>query len=239
VLNSKTEPETLKRSLRTGELASRAACSSQHVRNLEGEGVLPPSTRAPNGYRTFTEQHLQVLLAYQRLSTAIGPVQAKQVIAGLVTDPASVAPRMDELHAQLHAERTALHQAVTAARTISAENVEPSGAQDAMSISELAAALAVRTSALRHWEAEGLLAPRRERVTQARSYSPAGVRDARIIDQLRRAGYRIPDLRAMLADLRRTGTGEDLLGRLDRRAAALDVRSRALLAAGAHLLAFS
>lgn len=231
--------ETLNRAMRTGELARRAACSSQHVRNLEREGVLPPSTRDSNGYRTFTEQHLQVLLAYQRLSTAIGPVQAKQVIASLVTDPAAVAPRMDELHAQLHAERTALHQAVMAARTISGENVEPGSAQDAMSISELAAALAVRPSTLRHWEAEGLLAPGRDPVTQARSYSPADVRDARIIDQLRRAGYRIPDLRAVLADLRRTGTGEDLLGRLDRRAAALDVRSRALLAAAAHLLAFS
>src|SRR5699024_5152804 len=139
VRSSNVVHETLNRAMRTGELARRAACSSQHVRNLEREGVLPPSTRASNGYRTFTEQHLQVLLAYQRLSTAIGPVQAKQVIGSLVTDPAAVAPRMDELHAQLHAERTALHQAVVAARTISGENVEPGSAQDAMSISELAA----------------------------------------------------------------------------------------------------
>src|SRR5699024_3843551 len=162
VRSSNVVHETLNRAMRTGELARRAACSSQHVRNLEREGVLPPSTRASNGYRTVTEQHLQVLLAYQGLSTAIGPLQAKQEIASLVTDPAAVAPRMDELHAQLHAERTALRQAVMVARNSSGENIERGRAQDAMSVADVAAALAGRPSTLRPWEPLGLLAPGRD-----------------------------------------------------------------------------
>ena len=48
-----------------------------------------------------------------------------------------------------------------------------------MSISELAAALGVRPSALRYWDAEGLVVPRRATAGGARQYSPADVRDAR------------------------------------------------------------
>lgn len=69
---------------------------------------------------------------------------------------------------------------------------------DAMSITELAVALGVRPSTLRHWDAEGLVVPRRDSVRQSRHYSPDQVRDARIIHQLRMAGYRIASLNALM-----------------------------------------
>ncbi|WP_234320181.1 MerR family transcriptional regulator [Streptomyces sp. SBT349] len=50
-----------------------------------------------------------------------------------------------------------------------------------MSISELAAALGVRPSTLRHWHAEALVTPDRDPVRRTRRYTPAQVRDARIV----------------------------------------------------------
>ncbi|MFE7711419.1 MerR family transcriptional regulator [Streptomyces sp. NPDC057486] len=60
-----------------------------------------------------------------------------------------------------------------------------------MSVSELAAALGVRPSTLRHWDAEGLVVPDRVPSRGTRRYSPAQARDARIVHQLRSAGYRM------------------------------------------------
>ncbi|WP_147917451.1 MerR family transcriptional regulator [Ruania zhangjianzhongii] len=225
---------SLNASFSTGQLADLTASSAQHIRNLEAEGVIPPSIRAANGYRQFTPRHLHAVLAYAALSAALGPVAAKAVMRELQAEPRTSAIRMDELHAALHAERTTLRRAVTASSAISAEAMGEQHAGDAMTIGLLASALDVRPSTLRHWEREGLLTPQRRGRT--RSYSPNNVRDARIVDQLRRAGYRIPDLRAILDELRRTGLPADVLERLDRRGQALDARSRALLTAGVHLL---
>lgn len=230
-------PPTLNASIGTGQLAGLLACSAQHIRNLEREGVIPPSARAANGYRRFAARHVNAAQAYRALSAALGPVEAKSVLReALASEPAAIARRMDELHARLHAERVGLHRAIGAAEAISAEELG-SHPVDSMTISELAGALDVRTSTLRHWESEGLLAPQRH--GRARSYTPTDVQQARIVDQLRRAGYRIPDLRPILDQLRHTGPLADVLELLAGRSHALDARSRVLLTAGAHLLQLS
>ncbi|MFP3967469.1 MerR family transcriptional regulator [Actinomadura fulvescens] len=104
-----------------------------------------------------------------------------------------------------------------------------------MSVSELAAALGIRPSTLRHWDAEGLVVPDRERGT--RRYTPAQVRDARIVHQLRLAGYRVPALRALMPELRRARRLEDVMSALAARDAGIEARSKALLDAAAALSA--
>lgn len=230
----RTDPRTLNTYLSVGQLADALACSAQHLRNLERDGVIPPSTRTANGYRRFHTGHLHAAQAYQGLSTALGPVAAKQLMRELHADPRTIPVRLDEVHAALHAERAALHRARTAAAEIGAEEIGDPRPGDAMTVGQLAAALDVRTSTLRHWEAEGLLTP--ERDGHRRCYAPSDVQQARIVDQLRRAGHRIPDLRVLLTECRQLGMTPDLHQLLQQREHVLDVRSRALLTAGAHLL---
>ncbi|MGY2066669.1 MerR family transcriptional regulator [Blastococcus sp. SYSU DS0619] len=98
-----------------------------------------------------------------------------------------------------------------------------------MTISELAAALGVRPSTLRHWDAEELVPARRSGPRSTRTYPPDAVRDARITHQLRRAGHRIGPLRALLDQLRRTGRGQDVEAALAARGTSIDDRSRALV----------
>ncbi|MGG7569795.1 MerR family transcriptional regulator [Streptomyces sirii] len=96
-------------------------------------------------------------------------------------------------------------------------------------MSELAAALGVRPSTLRHWDAEDLVVPDRDPVRGTRRYTPAQVRDARIVHQLRKAGYRIAPLRALMPDLRRARRLEDVAAALAAREADIAARSEALL----------
>jgi len=217
--------------MRTAELARRSGYSVQQVRNLERDGVLPPADRTPSGYRVYAEPHLHAALAYRALAAGAGPVEAKRIMRAAHTG-ADVLALLDEAHARLHTERRELALARAAAESIAAEPILEVRPTDSMSISELATALGVRPSTLRHWDAEGLVIPDR---TPHRRYSPDQVRDARIVHQLRLAGYRIAPLKDLMPRLR-TGRA-DLSNTLASRDASIDTRSRALLNAATALTA--
>lgn len=224
--------------LRTADVARRLGRSVQHVRDLERDGVLPRAERGPSGYRRHTEAHVRWGEAYGALATAVGPVEARTLVLLARTEPVErLAVRLDEVHARLAAERAAVQLAREAAAAIVGEPLQAVRPSDAMGIAELAEAVGVRASALRHWEREGLLVSGRT-AGNARTYSPAAVRDARVIAELRRAGYGIPRLRGVMRDLRERAPGEpwdDLARRLADRALRLDARSVALLRATAAL----
>jgi DNA-binding transcriptional MerR regulator len=208
------------------------------VRNLERDGVLPPASRTASGYRCYTEAHVRSALAYRALAAATGPVEAKTIMRAAHADPRSgLLALLDGAHARLAAERRDLALARDAAAAITAEPIGDVRPSDAMTVSELATALGVRASTLRHWDAEGLVVPARTAPGGARRYSPADVRDARIVHQLRLAGHRIAPLRALMPELRRAHRRADLTAAFDARSAAIDARSRALLEAAAALSA--
>lgn len=230
--------KSLKSGLRTVDVARRTGYSVQQVRNLERDGVLPEAARAGTGYRTYTETHVRAALAYRALAAGAGPLQAKAIVRAAHRYPASDLLRLlDAAHAGLDTERRELDLAKEAAASIAGESIDDQRPSDAMSISELGVALGVRPSTLRHWDAEGLVVPRRSSVGQPRRYSPTDVRDARIVHQLRRAGYRIGPLRALMPELRRGHRWQDVMATLAARDESIDARSRALLEGSAALTA--
>lgn len=216
--------------MRTGEVARLVGCSVNQVRKLEALGVLPLAERSPSGRRSYDQVHVLSARAYRGLAEAVGPVEARRLLVTAHHAIDELAARLDSVHAGLHAERRELALARQAVASIASEPMEDVRAADAMGVGELAEALGVRASALRHWEAEGLLAPSRD-AHGARRYSPTDVRDARLIHQLRRAGYRIEPLRALLPQLRERGLDE----RLAQREASITARSVALFRASVLL----
>ncbi|MEU1995883.1 MerR family transcriptional regulator [Nocardia gamkensis] len=230
--------ETLNSWMRTVDVARRAGYSVQQIRNLERDGVLPPALRTAAGYRRYGEAHVRSALAYRALAAGVGPVEAKRILRTVHERPIHEAlALLDAAHARLHRERTDLALAKRAAAAISAEPIDDVRASDSMSVSELAAALGVRPSTLRHWDAEGLVVPDRATTQGTRRYSPAQVRDARIVHQLRCAGYRVDTLRALMPDLPRGHRSADVEAALAARDASITARSHALLDASAALTA--
>jgi hypothetical protein len=144
--------------LRTVDVARRAGYSVQQVRDLEADGVLPPAARTASGYRSWTEVHVQSALAYRAVAAAIGPVEARRLLrAAYDGRPSRLLALLDAAHARLHTERRDVALAQEAAAAIAAEPIDEPWPSDAMGIAELAGALGVRTSTLRHWDAEGLV----------------------------------------------------------------------------------
>lgn len=224
--------------MRTVDVARRVGYSVQQIRNLERDGVLPPATRTAAGYRIHGEMHLHSALAYKALAVGTGPVEAKRIVRAVHERPTSEALALvDAAHARLDRERTDIRLAKEATAAIAAELIEDVRPSDAMSVSELAAALGVRPSALRHWDAEGLVVPDRVAPRGTRRYTPNQVRNARIVHQLRCAGYRIDPLRALMPDLRRGYRSGEIRAALAARDASIAARSRALLDAAVALSA--
>lgn len=222
--------------LRTGDLADRAGYSVQQIRNLERAGVLPPADRSPNGYRSYREVHLHSTLAYRALAAGVGPVEAKSIMVAVHRRPApEVLALLDAAHARLDRERAELRLARAAVAAIMVEPIADVRPSDAMTVSELAAALGVRSSALRHWDAERLVVPDRITPGGARRYSPAQVRDARIVHQLRAAGYRIETLRSVIPELPSGRRLAEVEAALTVRDESIAARSLALLNAAAEV----
>ncbi|MFE4019636.1 MerR family transcriptional regulator [Streptomyces sp. NPDC059101] len=226
--------------LRTVDVARESGYSVQQVRDLERLGVLPPAARSGNGYRAYTAVHVHALRAYRGLAGAVGPVAARRLLAELRTGTlAEAAAAINEVHVRLARERDEALRAQQALRAIQAEAGTPEFEQDgdAMTITELAGALHVRTSTLRFWEQEGLVTPERVTSLRARRYDLSAIRAARIVAALRGTGYGVPAVREIVGSLHRLdglgATGHILQQRLDQ----IATRTVALLRAGADLAA--
>ncbi|MFC4631690.1 MerR family transcriptional regulator [Promicromonospora alba] len=262
--------------LRTADVARESGYSVQQVRDLERLGVIPPAVRAANGYRAYTATHVRALRAYRGLASAAGPVDARRLLAatfdgtsagaqGDPTEPgtrlADAAAAIGAVHVRLARERDEALRAREALRAIQAEAAAavasdadptvaaPDRAGDTMTITELAAALGVRTSTLRFWEQEGLAVPDRVTTLRARQYGTGAIQEARIVAALRSSGYGIPAVRDVVATLRQMdGVAEGQVDGvtegaaqaeriLDRRLDQIAARTVALLRAGADLAA--
>jgi len=228
----------------TGPTVSAVAASTgysvQQIRDLERLGVIARARRSDNGYRRFSADHVRDLRAYRDLAAAVGPVEARRAmrtIRELPTDRA--AALVCGLHVGLDRERARLLAARAALAAIRDEARTDAAAApaDAMTISELAQALGVRSSTLRFWETEDLVRPERVPTPSgtARRYPLAAIREARIVAALRSGGYRIPDVRAAIAAIRDLDDDGRTLAALEARRDDIAGRTLALMRAAATL----
>jgi DNA-binding transcriptional MerR regulator len=218
--------------LRPVDLARAAGISTQQVRNYEDAGVLPPVTRTESGYRTFDAGHREALLTYRALAKGYGINAAQEIMRAVhAGDIPKALALIDASHAALHEQRLSLKSVGDALETMAAEQPDHSAVvpADGMRIGEVAAFLGVRTSALRVWEASGLLTPERERGRNYRRYSADNVRDAQMITMLRNGHYPLPQVQVILDGLRQTGSSEALRTAIAQRRAGFTLRATAML----------
>jgi len=231
--NSMVNPQEV--TLTTALLGRRVGYSTQQVRDLERLGVLPAAERGTNGYRRYGPHHETALRAYRAMAAALGPVPARRLMPGLIdASMEDAAERIDLLHADLAEERSRVREALRGLEVAREEADDDFDEDDAMSIGELAQALGIRPSALRHWEREGLVHPLRG-AASARSYGSTAITEARVVAALRSGGYGIPAIARILDQVRAHDRTHEVEVILAERLAALTRRSVALLAAAGHV----
>ncbi|WP_116951598.1 MerR family transcriptional regulator [Jiangella endophytica] len=229
--------------LRPVDLARAVGISAQQVRNYEEDGLLPPVPRSASGYRQFSERHREALLTYRALLAGYGVIAARSIMRSVHDgDVPGALALVDAVHAELHDQRRQLHQTAGAVEALAAGaddlGIAAARGGPGLRVGEVARRLGVLPSALRTWEAYGLLAPAREPGTSYRTYTPDDVRDAQLVNLLRQSRYGLPQVRLVLDELRRTGSTDALRAVLAHRREQLTARALAMLDGAGRLHAY-
>ena len=222
------------------ELARFAGVSTQQIRNYEAFGLIPPAPRSANGYRVFSEQHLEALRAIRAMADAgYSQAQALEVMQAIRSgDIATVLERIDARHAGIASQRSTLERALAAIRLLVNEMDDRPGPmarrRDVLRIGEAAREVGVRPSALRFWEAEGLLRPSRDPDSGYRLYDRREVQRLKVVALLRNAHCGFAAIRSVLDELA-AGRPENTLRTVEQRRQEITARSRACAKATATL----
>ncbi|MFB7473559.1 TioE family transcriptional regulator [Kitasatospora sp. NPDC056184] len=228
-----------KPTLRPADLAREHGLSAQAVRNYEQDGFLPPSDRTPAGYRIYTELHAAALRTFLALVRAYGHRTAGAIMNAVHdgrTDDALTAVHGG--HAQLLRDRETLNAVRAAVGHLTASAATREHEPDAplpRTIGELAHRLRLTPATLRTWEAAGILCPARDPATGYRVFDATDVRDADLAHLLRRGGYRLQDIAAVVEQIRTAGGTSALAAALAGWQQRLTDRGLAMLNAAAHL----
>jgi DNA-binding transcriptional MerR regulator len=226
---------------RPADLAREHGISPQTVRNYERDGVIPPAERTGTGYRRYTPVHASALRAYLALVAAYGYATAGEIMRAVAAGDLDAALRaVDAGHAQLLRDRETLDTVAAAAGALArpsspSRSSAPPGPVRPVPIGALAHRLGVKPATLRKWERAGVLAPARDPATHQRVYDADDVRDADLAHLLRRGGYLLSHIAAVVRQVRSAGGPEPLLASLDSWRDRHAARGRAMLTAAARL----
>ncbi len=205
--------------LRTSDIARAVGVHPNTVRRYVDWGLLPPVQRGANGYRLFTQKHLDCMRVARMVYTTTYPsrtirLSGSKIIQSTVADDWGGALERSYAHlALVQSERV---QAETAAMLLErwATGTAADATERPMQIGQVAQLLGVSIDVLRNWERNGLITIPRNPNNRYRYYGSAEISRLRVIRMLSRAGYSLMAILRMLLQLDR-GVTTDLRHSLD------------------------
>lgn len=208
---SKHPSPYLTRYYKTSDLARAVGVHENTVRRYVDWGLLPPVERAPNGYRRFTQRHLDCLRLDRLVMGGDYPGRSIRqsaflVIQSAVKDDWGGALELSYNHlALVHAEQAQANAAVELLeRWVQGSGAETGG--KLLRIGEVSKLLGVSHDVLRNWERNGLLEVPRQENNTYRLYGPNEISRLRVIRMLAKAGYSLMAILRMLLQLDRGDT---------------------------------
>ena len=189
---------------RTAEVASIIGIHPNTVRLYEELGLIPKPKRQPNGYRVFTDFHIeQFRLA--RLALQVEVLQnglRKKILQAVKTSAAgdfnAAISLTEEYLQQIKQERSNSEKAIIIVKRILSGGVPES--VHLFKRKEVSENLGISMDSLRNWEMNGLLTVKRKQ-NGYRVYTDADIQHLIIIRSLRCANYSLEAILQMLRQL--------------------------------------
>lgn len=216
------------------DLGRAHGLSAQAVRNYEQAGMIPPAARTMNGYRVYTDDHVGALAAYVALIAGYGYRAAGEIMKSVLRgDLPTALAVLDTAHVQLHRDRETVERVASAVVLLASGPPATLASEEPVSIGILAHRLGVTPAALRKWERAGILTPARSRTTRA--YYADDVRDAELAHLLRRGGYPLQHIAAVIEQVHAAGGPGPLAASIEQWRERVTARGRAMLTGSARL----
>lgn len=227
-----------KKGLRSIDLARDVGLSTQAIRDYERYGFIPPVERGAQGYRLYGSHHLHALRTARVLIAGYGWEPALRIMQYVHANGLSSAfAEIDACHAALHQSRREIEETLKALLALSTtlpSASEVNSSARLLYIRDVAQRVGVRVSAIRFWEAQGLVQPIRDKSSKYRLYNEQHMRTLQVIALLRKANYGFEAIRSVLEQLA-SGTPEQALAAAENRLKELMERSRRCVEATATL----
>lgn len=189
---------------KTAEVAKLVGLHPNTIRRYEEWGLIPPPERAENGYRSFTDYHIDLIKIAQvafQIEVLQSGLRRKMVdvIKALASYSFEDARALIDDYITLTDQEIA--RAVEAIRIVEDTLAGKSDEQPIeLTRSEAADYLEITTDALRNWELNGLLLVRRKK-NRYRIYTADDLRRLKIIRTLRAAKYSLEAILRLLRAL--------------------------------------
>jgi DNA-binding transcriptional MerR regulator len=201
--------------LGTSKIARAVGCHPNTVRLYEQWGLLQPVPRAANGYRLYTEAHLdQMRLARTGLNGGWPGKPIRDSIYAVIHKSASgdLSGALELAYQHQAIVQAELAQAHTAVKLVErwADGAVLDATRTQLHITQTAHLLNLSTDILRDWERSGLIEVPRYPGNNYRLYSQVEIGRLRVIRMLRLAGYSTMAILRMLIQLdqgRHSGLG--------------------------------
>ncbi|MBH5317628.1 TioE family transcriptional regulator [Paenibacillus sp. GSMTC-2017] len=181
------------------EIARELGISTSALRHYESWGVVPAPERASNGYRLYTEVHAAYFRCLRKMASGYGIAITCEVLRHIQNaDMDAAFWLVKEQQAQLQQEKSITDQTLSLLQQPSLQLTVNKKSKNQMSIGEVATFTGVQTSAIRHWEKEGLLTPNRDPENGYRVFTPTHVRQILLIRTLRRTVYFLDNMKEIV-----------------------------------------
>lgn len=172
------------------EIADELHISTSALRHYESWGVVPAPERAENGYRLYTKVHLAYFRCLRSMVPGFGYQLTYDVLRHIQKKEMNEAFWLvNEEQAKLHEEKRLADQTLAMLQEPDVTTLNNRRIKNKMTIGEAAELTNVQTSAIRHWEKEGLLSPERNPENGYRLYTPVHIRQILLIRTLRKTVY--------------------------------------------------
>ncbi|WP_199615128.1 TioE family transcriptional regulator [Paenibacillus alkalitolerans] len=172
------------------EIARELNISTSALRHYESWGVVPAPARGANGYRLYTKVHLAYFRCLRAMFPGFGVGLTCEVLRNIQNADIDAAFWLvNKEQADLQHEKAAADQTLELLQNFDQPHVANKKLKNRMTIGEVAEFAGVATSAIRHWEKEGLITPERDPENGYRLFTPTHVRKILLIRTLRSTVY--------------------------------------------------
>ncbi|GKU83983.1 MerR family DNA-binding transcriptional regulator [Niallia sp. NCCP-28] len=184
------------------EIARNLNISTSALRHYESWGLIPKVERAKNGYRIYTKVHEAYFQCIRSLNAGFGMDLVRKVMPLILNRKILDALWLiNKAQVDLHTEKETVQRTVDMLDLKELTPIPNYRHKNSFTIGDVAQEANVSTSAIRHWEKEGLIKPERHQESGFRIYSPSDIRKVLIIRTVQRVVYSLDIVREVLSDL--------------------------------------
>ncbi|GLI07813.1 hypothetical protein YDYSG_38430 [Paenibacillus tyrfis] len=184
------------------QIANALNVSTTTLRRYEEQGLLPDVPRTTGNHRTYRPIHYQAFRTIRSLLMGYDIPVVYDVMRKIKNGDRIHALWLvnHELH-QIQEEKQRVEEILAMIKNADFTTYRNVKITNAMSIGKVAEIAGVNTSAIRHWEKEGLIRSERDKDNGYRIFTVPELRKILVISSLRRTVYYIENMKQLLNDL--------------------------------------